>query len=193
MALTESYMLSLGRIAPDFSLLNVVTGKQSKLESLKGLKGTLIIFICNHCPYVVHLIDSIVSSAELLESKGINTIAISSNSIHSHPQDGPQEMAKLSFNKKFLFPYLYDKTQEIAHAYRAACTPDFYLFDVGLKLVYRGRYDASRPGNKISITGENLHKAVKIMLSKKPMLEMQYPSIGCNIKWHQGNSPEDRF
>ena len=100
MALTESYMLPLGRIAPDFSLLNVVTGKQSKLESLKGSKGTLIIFICNHCPYVVHLIDSLVLSAELLESKGINTIAISSNSIHSHPQDGPQEMAKLSF----LFP-----------------------------------------------------------------------------------------
>ena len=98
-----------------------------------------------------------------------------------------------SFNKKFLFPYLYDKTQEIAHAYKAACTPDFYLFDVGLKLVYRGRYDASRPGNTIPITGENLHKAVKIMLSKKPMLEIQYPSIGCNIKWHQGNSPEDRF
>ena len=145
MALTESYMLPLGRIAPDFSLLNVVTGKRGTLESLKGSKGTLIIFICNHCPYVVHLIDSLVLSAELLESKGINTIAISSNSIHSHPQDGPQEMAKLSFNKKFLFPYLYDKTQEIAHAYRAACTPDFYLFDVGLKLVYRGRYDASRP------------------------------------------------
>jgi peroxiredoxin len=193
MALTESYMLPLGRLAPDFSLLNVVTGKQCTLESLKGSKGTLIIFMCNHCPYVVHLIDSLVSSAELLESKDINTIAISSNSIHSHPQDGPQEMAKLSFNKKFSFPYLYDKTQKIAHAYRAACTPDFYLFDASLKLVYRGRYDASRPGNKIPITGENLHKAVKIMHLKKPMLEMQYPSIGCNIKWHQGNSPEDHF
>ena len=193
MALTESYMLPLGRLAPDFSLLNVVTGKQCTLESLKGSKGTLIIFMCNHCPYVLHLIDSLVSSAELLESKDINTIAISSNSIHSHPQDGPQEMVELSFNKKFSFPYLYDKTQKIAHAYRAACTPDFYLFDASLKLVYRGRYDASRPGNKIPITGENLHKAVKIMHLKKPMLEMQYPSIGCNIKWHQGNSPEDHF
>jgi len=193
MALTESYMLPLGRLAPDFSLLNVVTGKQCTLESLKGSKGTLIIFMCNHCPYVVHLIDSLVSSAELLESKDINTIAISSNSIHSHPQDGPQEMVELSFNKKFSFPYLYDKTQKIAHAYRAACTPDFYLFDASLKLVYRGRYDASRPGNKIPITGENLHKAVKIMHLKKPMLEMQYPSIGCNIKWHKGNSPEDHF
>ena len=112
MALTESYMLQLGWLASDFSLLNVVTGDQCKLESLKVSRGTLIIFICNHCPYVVHLIDSIVSSAELLESKSINTIAISSNSIHSHPQGGPKEMAKLSFNKKFLFPYLYDKTQD---------------------------------------------------------------------------------
>ena len=192
MALTESYMLPLGKLAPNFYLSNVVTGRQCTLESLKGLKGTLIIFICNHCPYVIHLIDSLVSSAEFLESKGINTIAISSNSIHSHPQDGPQEMAKLSFNKKFLFPYLYDKTQEIAHAYKASCTPDFYLFDASLKLFYRGQYDPSRPGNKIPITGENIHKAVKMMLSKKPMLEIQYPSIGCNIKWHLGNSPEDR-
>ncbi len=129
MARTPSIMIPLGFKAPAFELLDVKTDQKIKSEDIFGIKGTLIMFICNHCPYVVHLIDSLVLSAELLESKGINTIAISSNSIHSHPQDGPHEMAKLSFNKKFLFPYLYDKTQEIAHAYKAACTPDFYLFD----------------------------------------------------------------
>ncbi len=183
MALTESYMLPLGRLAPDFSLLNVVTGKQCKLESLKGSKGTLIIFMCNHCPYVVHLIDSLVSSAELLESTDINTIAISSNSIHSHPQDGPQEMVELSFNKKFSFPYLYDKTQKIAHAYRAACTPDFYLFDEKMKLVYRGQLDNSRPGNGIPVNGRDLREAMDHILNNRPQHKDQKPSIGCNIKW----------
>jgi peroxiredoxin len=193
MALTESYMLPLGTLAPDFLLPNVVSGKQSTLESLKGSKGTLVIFMCNHCPYVLHLMDALVSSVNSLAEKDINTIAISSNSIHSHPQDGPEEMMKLSLEKSFLFPYLYDETQEVAHLYRAACTPDFYLFDADTKLAYRGRYDSSRPGNEIYTTGEDLHKAAEMILLKKPITEIQFPSMGCNIKWHQGNNPKEHL
>jgi len=192
MALTESYMLPLGSQAPDFKLPDVVTNKDRSLQELKGEKGSLVIFICNHCPYVVHLMDAIVETAKIFSHKGINTITISSNSIISHPQDGPEEMNNLALEKKFSFPYLFDSTQKVAHEYLAACTPDFYLFDENLSLVYRGRYDASRPGNDIPVTGNDLHKACDNMLNNNPIEELQYPSMGCNIKWHQGNSPEEK-
>lgn len=192
MALTESYMLPLGISAPTFSLPDVINGNQKKLISLKGKKGTLIIFMCNHCPYVIHLIEGILKTSIDLFEKGINTIAISSNSIQSHPQDGPEEMKKLAQLKNFPFPYLYDQTQEVAHSYKAACTPDFYLFNRQLNLVYRGRYDQSRPGNKIPVNGKDLHLAAELMLSNLPQADKQYPSMGCNIKWHFGNSPEER-
>ena len=184
MALTESFMLPLGTKASSFILPNVVNGEMQKLEALKGSKGTLIIFMCNHCPYVIHLLDNILKTSEKLLTKKIKTVAISSNSIITHPQDGPDEMKKLAISKKFNFPYLYDETQEVAKSYKAECTPDFYLFDKKLILSYRGRYDQSRPGNQIKVTGNDLNKAVDLMLSNSDQLKMQYPSMGCNIKWH---------
>lgn len=193
MALTESYMLPLQTKAPEFSLTNVVSGQKETLNQLKGNSGTLIVFMCNHCPYVVHLMDALVETAKEFSEKGVNTVAISSNSIVSHPQDGPVEMKSLALTKKFTFPYLIDKTQKVAHAYKAACTPDFYLFDADLSLYYRGRYDDSRPGNDNPITGKDLHTAFKFMLKGEQMNQMQYPSMGCNIKWDVGNSPEEHY
>lgn len=192
MALTESYMLRLKTEAPSFSLTNVVSGQKESLKQLKGSSGTLIIFMCNHCPYVVHLMDAIVNTANKFSEIGVNTIAISSNSIISHPQDGPENMKNLALEKEFSFPYLFDDTQEVAHAYKAACTPDFYLFDSELSLYYRGRYDDSRPGNDQPITGKDLHQACTSMLTGEPTESLQYPSMGCNIKWFEGNSPEER-
>ena len=184
MSLTESFMLPLGTKAPRFRLPNVVNGRLQDIQELKGLNGTLIIFMCNHCPYVIHLLDGIIKTSEKLLNKKINTIAISSNSTVSHPQDGPDEMKKLAISKKFSFSYLFDETQEVAKSFRAECTPDFYLFDKKLNLIYRGRYDQSRPGNQIKVTGDDLHKAVELMISNSEQLKMQYPSMGCNIKWH---------
>ena len=192
MAITESYMLPLQTKAPDFSLTNVVSGKVENLNQLKGKTGTLVVFICNHCPYVVHLIGALIETAKEFSKKGVNTIAISSNSTISHPQDGPKKMKILALEKKFPFPYLFDKTQEIAHLYKAACTPDFYLFDSNLSLYYRGRYDDSRPSNENPITGKDLHAAFNSMLKGKHTNRKQYPSLGCNIKWYEGNSPEER-
>ena len=184
MSLTESYMLPLGTIAPEFNLPNTVDEKNYNFSELIGKKGTLIIFICNHCPYVIHLIDQLVETAKKYLTKEINTIAISSNSIKTHPQDGPEKMKKFALDKNFSFPYLYDKSQEIAKKYDAACTPDFYLFDKDLKLVYRGRYDDSRPGSEKAVTGKDLHSAIDHLLINKEVNIKQYPSMGCNIKWH---------
>lgn len=190
MALTESKMLALGTIAPDFNLINVVTGSSQSLQTLSGSKGTLVIFMCNHCPYVVHLIDAIIKKASDWKIKGIHTIGISSNSVLTHPQDGPEEMKVLALKKDFSFPYLYDPDQKVAHAYDAACTPDFYLFDAKLKLYYRGRFDTSRPGNDVPITGADLEEAIGNMLQNKTLQASQMPSMGCNIKWTPGNEPD---
>tara|TARA_B110000263_G_C15236053_1_gene477074 strand:+ start:318 stop:872 length:555 start_codon:yes stop_codon:yes gene_type:complete len=184
MSLTESCMLPLRTIAPEFHLPNTIDNKIYSLIELKGLKGSLVIFMCNHCPYVIHLIEPLIETAKKYLTKGINTISISSNSIKTHPQDGPKEMKKFALDKNFSFPYLYDETQEIAKKYNAACTPDFYLFDKDLKLVYRGRYDDSRPGNDKSITGKDLHDALDHLLINKTNNNKQYPSMGCNIKWY---------
>ena len=189
MALTESNMLPLGTQAPDFVLLDVVSKEEKSLLLLKGKNGTLIVFSCNHCPYVIHLLDAFLIKVKQWNPLGINTIVISSNSIESHPQDGPAEMAVLAREKSFDFPYLFDETQEVAHAYDAACTPDFYLFDSALKLNYRGRFDASRPGNDNPLNGEDLQAAVDALLHKKTPLTEQWPGMGCNIKWHPGNEP----
>ena len=186
MALTESYMLPLDTKAPAFSLQNVSSGSLETLDQLKGKSGTLIVFMCNHCPYVVHLIDAFIKSANEFSKNGINCIAISSISIISHPQDGPEDMKKLALRKKFPFPYLYDETQEVAKAYDAACTPDFSIFDAENRCVYRGQFDGSRPGNEIPITGRDVRTALDLLLTGQTVpVEGQIPSIGCNVKWKE--------
>ena len=193
MALTESHMLPLGTRAPFFSLRNVTNEKNQNLDELSGTDGTLIIFMCNHCPYVIHLLDHLILSIIDFSKKSISTIAISSNNISTHPQDSPKEMKKMALKKNFSFPYLFDESQEVAHSYQAACTPDFYLFDANKKLVYRGRYDDSRPGNNIPVSGNDLRKAADLMLLKRKPIAYQKPSIGCSIKWHSGNSLQSKI
>jgi peroxiredoxin len=190
MALRPSQMLALDTQAPDFNLPNVKSGAKQSLGQLQGTHGTLVVFMCNHCPYVVYLLDALVAWIHEHQKKGINTVTISSNSILTHPQDGPDAMKRLALEKGFEFPYLYDATQEVALAYQAACTPDFYLFDAQLKLFYRGRFDAARPGNEIPITGEDLSMAALALLSGQNTPAKQYPSMGCNIKWHEDRMPD---
>lgn len=190
MALVESNMLPLGTTVPSFSLPNVITNKMESLEKLKGKKGTLVVFSCNHCPYVVHLLDAFVAFAKENKARGIASIVISSNDVENYPADHPDLMRELALEKDFSFPYLYDEDQLVAKAYDAACTPDFYLLNTANKLVYRGRFDASRPGNDIPITGKDLQHAIDAMLKNDPIPEKQYPSMGCNIKWKAGNEPE---
>jgi peroxiredoxin len=176
-------MLALGTKAPDFKLLDTVSDKQLSLGVTKGEKGTLVMFICNHCPFVIHVNSEISKLALEYQKKGIAFIAISSNDVDNYPQDAPHLMTKVAKAEGYSFPYLYDKTQEVAKAYDAACTPDFYLFDNDLGLVYRGQLDDSRPGNGIPVTGTDLRNAMDSLLEGKPISELQKPSIGCNIKW----------
>lgn len=183
MALTPSTMLPLQHMAPDFNLLDVRFKENVSFTELKGTKGTLVVFMCNHCPFVIHLLEHFNLLADELKPQGIATIAISSNDIENYPQDGPQQMVALCKGYGISFPYLYDPTQEVAKACDAACTPDFYLFDGQNKLVYRGRYDASRPQLGTPITGEDLKSAALNLINKKPISENQFPSMGCNIKW----------
>lgn len=183
MADTPSNMLPLGTKAPDFKLQDTVSGEKLTLNECKGLKGTVIVFICNHCPFVKHVNSKIVKMAKEFKAKGIEFVAISSNDAVKYPQDGPVLMKDMAIKEGYIFPYLYDQTQEVAKAYHAACTPDFYFFDAQLKLVYRGQLDDSRPGNDIPITGKDLSSAIKALLQNKPIDPNQKPSIGCNIKW----------
>ena len=183
MALTPSNMLKLGTTAPDFTLKDTVSDTELSLSELKGINGTLIMFICNHCPFVVHVSSELSKLAKDYASKGINCIAISSNDAEKYPQDAPNKMKQNAIDNDYKFPYLYDQTQEVAKAYDAACTPDFYLFDNNLKLVYRGQLDDSRPQNNIPLTGKDLRNAMEALLSEKPITGEQKPSIGCNIKW----------
>ncbi|PQJ75981.1 thioredoxin family protein [Polaribacter gangjinensis] len=183
MARTESNEFELGRKAPEFRLLNTIDDIWVDLESLKGKNGTVVVFICNHCPFVIHINEKLVQLANDYQSKGIRFIAISSNDIEKYPQDAPHLMKKLALELNFTFPYLFDETQMVAKAYNAACTPDFYLFDADLKAVYHGQFDDSRPGNNIPVSGNDLQKAMEHLLHKKPILENQKPSIGCGIKW----------
>lgn len=185
MARTPSNMLPLGTIAPDFTLVDAVTNNATSLDDIKGEKGTVIMFICNHCPFVIHVNQEIVRIANDYRVQGFGFVAISSNDIENYPQDAPQFMWKTAQKNNYSFPYLYDETQEIAKAYDAACTPDFYLFDSELKLIYRGQLDDSRPGNGIPVNGRDLRQALDAVLRNATVSEVQKPSIGCNIKWKQ--------
>lgn len=183
MARTPSNMLPLGTIAPDFNLLDTVSNQVLSLKNLKGEKATVVKFICNHCPFVIHVNSQIVTIANAYAEKGIGFIAISSNDVVNYPQDSPERMAIHAMEESYPFPYLYDETQEVAKAYDAACTPDFYVFDANLKLTYRGQLDDSRPGNGLPVTGKDLKNALDCLLENKENTELQKPSIGCNIKW----------
>ena len=183
MARTPSNMLPLGTLAPDFSLYDTVSGKTLTLSELKGEKGTVVMFICNHCPFVVHVNPEISKMGREYQKKGIGFIAISSNDVKNYPQDAPNLMTEVAKEEGYTFPYLYDETQEVALAYDAACTPDFYLFDSESKLVYRGQLDDSRPGNGLPLTGNDLRTAIDAIISGAEIIENQKPSIGCNIKW----------
>jgi len=181
-SLTPSSEAEIGQSAPSFSLPDPRTGSAVELSSYQG-QPVMVVFMCNHCPYVVHLLDGLVKAANQLADQGIATIAISSNSIVSHPQDGPDLMAALATEKNFSFPYLYDESQEVAKAYGAVCTPDFYLYDAGHSLYYRGQFDDSRPGSNESVTGESLLKAATAMLNGDSAATNVKPSVGCSIKW----------
>lgn len=186
MAATPSNMMPLGTIAPDFNLPDSVSGTMCSLQSLKGDKGTVVMFICNHCPYVIHIKDQLIDIAKHYALKGINIIAISSNDIENYPQDAPDKMKQLMAEWGNPFAaYLYDKTQDVAKAYQAACTPDIYLFDENLACVYRGRLDAATPKNQEPLTGADLRHALDALLAGEPINDEQIPSIGCNIKWKQ--------
>ena len=183
MARTESNEFEMGKKAPDFTLQNTINNQYLSLEHSKGKLGTLIVFSCNHCPFVIHINQELVRIANEFQPKGIAFIAISSNDIEKYPQDAPHLMKIVAAKNQYSFPYLFDKTQEVAKAYDAACTPDFYLFDADLKAVYHGQLDDSRPQNGIPVTGKDLRNAIKNLLDNKPPLQIQKPSVGCGIKW----------
>lgn len=183
MALTESNEFKIGTKAPDFTLINTVNNQMVSLEEAKGVNGTLVMFICNHCPFVIHINAALVKLANDYQEKGIHCIAISSNEIENYPQDAPKFMQQVARQQKYPFPYLFDETQEVAKAYDAACTPDFYVFDAELKAVYHGQLDSSRPQNDIPVTGKDIRNALDNLLANQPALEHQKPSIGCGIKW----------
>lgn len=184
MALTYSNMMELGTVAPPFTLLDTVTGENSSLTALHSDVATVVVFICNHCPYVHHVNPKLVELATAYKTKGVSFIAISSNDVETHPQDGPGRMKEVAQRENYPFPYLYDETQEVAKAYGAECTPDFFVFDGNMKCVYRGRFDETRPG-KGTPTGKDLKAALdKVPAGVNPSDE-QYPSMGCSIKWKQ--------
>ena len=176
-------MLELGTVAPEFSLMDTVTDKTMNLHALKGQRGTVIMFICNHCPFVIHVNPEITRLAKYYIEKGIGFVAISSNDIENYPQDAPHLMKRKAKEENYPFPYLYDETQSVAKDYEAACTPDFYVFDKNLKLVYRGQLDDSRPGNDLPLNGADLRNALDSLLAGRTLDSNQKPSIGCNIKW----------
>ncbi len=189
MARTPSTMLPLGTAAPDFSLPNV-DGRIVSLEEFKGAPALVVAFICNHCPYVKHVASPFAELAREYQDKGAGVVAINSNDAASYPADSPEQMVHEAENRGYTFPYLYDEDQSTAKAYRAACTPDFYVFDRDCKLVYRGQMDSSRPDSGIPVTGKDLRAALDAVLSGRPVSADQKPSLGCNIKWKPGNEPE---
>ncbi|GMV94300.1 MAG: thioredoxin family protein [Candidatus Hydrogenedentota bacterium] len=188
MVLTPSTMIPLGTPAPDFRLPDT-GGKMVSLGDFAGSKALLVMFICNHCPYVKHVADELAKLGKEYQGKGVGVVAISSNDVTTHPDDSPQKMAEEARTRGYTFPYLYDESQEVAKAYSAACTPDFFLFDADRKLVYRGQLDDSRPGNNAPVTGADLRAALDCTLEGKPVSGNQRPSMGCNIKWKRGNAP----
>src|SRR3990167_3905544 len=183
MAITPSRMIPLGTKAPEFTLEDVTSGKTLSLSQLKSDKATVVVFMCAHCPFVKHLEKELVKVANHYIPKGIRFIAISSNDVVSHPDDSPENMKRQAEDYGFPFPYFYDSTQDVARAYGAECTPDFFVFDNALQCVYRGQFDDSRPGNQTPVTGKDLKEALDCLLEGRPISETQKPSIGCNIKW----------
>ena len=182
-------MLPLGTPAPDFQLPDT-DGKIVSLASFKDRAALVIVFMCNHCPYVVHLRGGLAQFARDYAEKNVGLVGINANDAKNYPADGPAKMKDEVKTAGYTFPYLYDEKQAVAKAYRAACTPDFFLFDRGRRLVYRGQFDASRPGNGLPVTGKDLRAALDAVLAGKPTSEFQAPSMGCNIKWKTGNAPD---
>jgi peroxiredoxin len=189
MALTPSTMLPLGTTAPDFQLPDT-NGKTVSLADFKNAPALLVIFICNHCPYVIHIRAGLAQLARDYVAKNVAIVGINSNDAKNYPDDSPAKMKSEVKNAGYIFPYLYDETQAVAKSYHAACTPDFFLFDRGRRLVYRGQLDASRPGNGIPVTGKDLRAAIDAVLAGKTTSEFQAPSMGCNIKWKTRNEPD---
>ena len=192
MAATSSTMLPLGSPAADFSLVDVVSGEPVSLSDFAGEPALLVMFICNHCPYVQHVRRELGRVAADYASRGLGVVAINSNDVEAYPQDGPDRMKALALEEGWGFPFLYDESQQVARAYRAACTPDFFLFDGDRELVYRGQLDDSRPGKTTPVTGRDLRAAVEAVLSGEPVNTDQKPSIGCSIKWKPGAEPGRR-
>ena len=188
MALTPSTMLPLSTKAPTFKLPNV-DGRMVALDDFKSAPALLVVFMCNHCPFVKHVAAGLAELARDYQPKGLAMVGINSNNPQTHPADSPEQMVHEAENRGYTFPYLFDETQDVAKAYRAACTPDFYVFDKNRKLVYRGQMDDSRPDSGIPVTGRDLRAALDAVLAGKPISEKQKPSIGCNIKWKAGNEP----
>jgi len=189
MAKPASTMLPLGTLAPDFRLPDT-SGRILSLNSFNHAPALLVVFMCNHCPYVKHIRHELAELAAEYQARRVAVVGINSNDAASHPDDSPARMVEEVKNIGYPFPYLYDETQAIARAYRAACTPDLYLFDSTLRLVYRGQFDDSRPGNGVPVTGNDVREALDAVLAGAPLAQAQKPSIGCNIKWKPGNEPD---
>ena len=189
MVMVESTMLPLGTAAPDFSLTDVVSGQTISLASFAGAPALLVMFICRHCPFVKHVEAELAQLGRDYQPRGVAMVAISANSLQTHPQDGPEHLKAQAQEQGFTFPYCFDATQAVAKQYTAACTPDFFVFDPQRRLVYRGQLDDSRPSNGLPVTGADLRQALEAVLSGQPLGPDQKPSIGCNIKWTPGNEP----
>lgn len=183
MSYVESVMIDLGTKAPDFKLPDTVSGEEISYSDVQGENGTVVMFICNHCPYVIHVNEELIKLANDYKVKGIGFVAISSNDVENYPQDGPELMKKHAEEVGYNFPYLYDESQEVAKSYEAACTPDLYVFDANQELFYRGRIDDAKPNSGKEITGRDIRNAMDAMLAGESAPEKQYPSGGCNIKW----------
>lgn len=190
MARTLSTMLPLGTVAPNFVLPDT-QGQLWSLESFKTAQALLVVFMCNHCPYVIHIRQALAQFARDYQPRGLATVGINANDASGYPLDAPEKMAEEVRLAGYTFPYLYDETQVVAKAYQAACTPDFFLFDAQKRLYYRGQFDASRPNQPTPVTGIDLRKAADTLLAGLPFEGEQFPSMGCNIKWKPGNSPDD--
>lgn len=189
MVKTPSTMLALGTQAPAFSLPDVISGESISLDNFSTNKALLVMFLCRHCPYVKHVENELSAIGRDYGDKDVGIVAISSNDVEMYPEDSPEGLKEQAESLGFNFPYLFDEGQEVAKAYTAACTPDFFLFDASRTLVYRGQLDASRPGNDLPVTGKDLRDAIDAVLADLPVSGVQIPSIGCNIKWKEGNAP----
>jgi len=189
MARTPSTMRALGSAAPDFSLPEPLSGRQVQRSDFSG-QPLLVLYTCNHCPFVLHILDELVRLLNHYQTQGLAVVAINANDVTRYPDDAPERMAQLAQRSSFAFPYLYDETQAVAQAYQAACTPDFFLYDAAHRLVYRGQFDDARPGNGVPVTGQDLRAAIEAVLAGRAPAAEQRPSLGCNIKWKPGHEPQ---